>query len=257
MLDNVIFHFFLSVSWYCFPLCQTHHLAVSLQGMPEMSRRGRHSSLSWAVSGQSLQKCPRVEFHWPVWGHVHVLTPITTACLSLAEPGHMCAAEQGGPSGHGLRSREGQFFKENLEGIFKSMRMGCWMGRDTWCQLYFPSLYMAELVHFVPHTLERPSGSCIWLTSFKALPCCGPWASCGGFSPFRSGTYSSGLGHWGDYVPLVSVSSPGMVKWPRKSWWDEIRLLLKLEWKKSFFSKLTFYHENFFPAHPEIEVTVK
>ena len=190
--------------------------------------------------GKGSRECPRVEFHWPVWGHVHILAPITTACLSLAEPVHMCAAEQGDPSGHGLRSREGQFFKENLEGIFKSMRIGCWMGRDTWCQLYFPSLYIAELLCFAPRTLERSSGGCIWLTSFKTLPCCGPWASCGGFSPFRSGACSSGLGHWGDYVPLVSVSSPGMVKWPRKSQWDEIRLLLKLEWKRSFFFKINF-----------------
>lgn len=160
------------------------------KGCQRCHGRGRHSSLSWAISGERLQ---RMSQGWVSWAS---LAPITTACLSLAEPGHMCAAEQGDPSGHGLRSREGQFFRENLEGIFKITRMGCWIGRDTWCLLYFQPLYIAELLCFAPHTHERSYGSCIWLTSFKALPCSGPWASCGGFSPFRSGTYSSGLGHW-------------------------------------------------------------
>ena len=41
MLDNVTLNFFLSVSWSCFPLGQTHHSAVSLQVMPEMSRLGQ------------------------------------------------------------------------------------------------------------------------------------------------------------------------------------------------------------------------
>ena len=251
MLDNVIFNFFLSVSWYCFPLCQTHHLAVSLQGMPEMSRPGQifipqlshlrrkapENVPGWSFIGQSgvmctsLHQSPQPASHW--------LNQVT------------CVLQNKGiPVGMDWEVERDSSLRKTWKAFSKVWGWGAGWAETPDVNFYFPSLYMAELVHFVPHTLERPSGSCIWLTSFKALPCCGPWASCGGFSPFRSGTYSSGLGHWGDYVPLVSVSSPGMVKWPRKSWWDEIRLLLKLEWKKSFFSKLTFYHENFFPAHP-------
>lgn len=97
------------------------------------------------------RECPRVEFHWPVWGHVHILSPVTAACLSLAEPGHMCAAEQGDPSGRGSRSREGQFFRENLEGIFKNMRVLDGQ-RYLMSTLFSISLYSGTLMFCTTHS---------------------------------------------------------------------------------------------------------
>ena len=98
MLDNVIINFFLSVSWFCFPLCQTHHLAVSLQGMPEMSRPGQtfipqlshlrgkapENVPGLSFMGQSGVRCP--SFHQSPQPASHWLSQVTSVLQNKGIP---------------------------------------------------------------------------------------------------------------------------------------------------------------------------